>query len=84
MAICIRGRYRFAVEAKTGLPERDQVKVKRVHFRSVRFPPQYLSAAWALRMSCPFAFGACIKERDNAASDQDRANSGSQALQVLG
>ena len=31
MAICVRGRYRFAVKAKTGLPEWNQAKIKRVH-----------------------------------------------------
>jgi hypothetical protein len=38
MAVCVRGSYRFAIEAKTGLPERDQAEIRNVHFPSSNLP----------------------------------------------
>jgi hypothetical protein len=61
VAVCVRGRYRFAVEAKTGLPERDQAEIRRrVHFRSSRFLPLGGSAACKFRPRCSFTFGARV------------------------
>ena len=44
VAVCLRSHYRFAVEAKTGLPERDQAEIRSVHFRFSRFLPLGFSA----------------------------------------
>jgi|SRR5580692_905354 hypothetical protein len=62
VAVCVRGRYRFAVEAKIGLPEWDQAEIRRrVHFRSSRFLPLGCSAACKFGLRCSFKFGTPVE-----------------------
>jgi hypothetical protein len=61
VAVGVRGGYRFAVEAKAGLPQRNQAEIKSIHFRSSKVLPPCASAASSFQGKHSPAFGACVE-----------------------
>jgi hypothetical protein len=59
--VCLRGGYRFAIQAETGLLERYQTKVRHVHFSSFEFLPLNAASAGTVVWNCFVSFESSIE-----------------------